>query len=260
MTAVPIHLIKKHFKPEVKLAQIMNLKRPDQLQKKLKDLVLFLISKSGVSSDAFGVTGSILLDIHRQEFSDIDLTTYGLRNTLTVKKTLLIPYGEFSPIQRFENSTLEAWCNRQMHEHPLTYEDAIQVYARKWNLGMFEGTKFSIHPIKLEQEIAEKYTDIVYNPGGSIAIRAIVLDNSYCMFLPSVYEVEEVEVLDGLRTANIKEVVSYESLYGDFAEPGDSIIVKGKLEDVYNKRTECRYQRVIVGSLEGKGAEYIRLA
>ncbi len=79
------------------------------------------------------------------------------------------------------------------------------------------------------------------------------------MFLPAVYRVRDVEVAEGPLAADIEEVVSYESLYDSLAEVGESIKVRGKLERILAAKTEREYHRVLVGSPEGKGKEYIKL-
>jgi len=53
-------------------------------------------------------------------------------------------------------------------------------------------------------------------------------------------------------------VVSYESLYADIATEGERIKVRGKLEEVTEKKSGKVYYRVLVGSPQGKGREYIK--
>ena len=89
MTAVPPEYITKHYRPEETLAEILNQTRLDPLQKKLKDFVSFLARTSGVALESFGVTGSILLNIHKPEFSDMDVTIYGFENSSKMKKNLI---------------------------------------------------------------------------------------------------------------------------------------------------------------------------
>ncbi len=261
MTAVPHEYIVKHFKPEEKLAQLFQTSHLDSLQRKMLRLVSFLAETSNVSLNSFGVTGSILLDIHRPEFSDFDITVYGSKNSLAVKNALVEIYGLSSfPVKRFEEKALKAWCAKKARRYPLTLDEALKIYERKWNLGMFEDTLFSIHPIKLEHELAEQYGDKTYHPLGAVTIRAVVCENIDYMFLPVVYRVREVKVIEGLSAADIEEVVSYESLYDNLAEVGETIIASGKLERVIDKKTGQEYHRVLVGSPEGKGMEYIKLA
>jgi len=261
MTAVPQRSISEHFKPEKKLAQLLQTSRLDALQKKLTRFTSLLAKASNVRHSFFGVTGSILLDIHQPEFSDIDITVYGLKNSLAVRNALDENYAlSSSPVKRLEGKTLKTWCAKKARRYPLTYAEAVKLYERKWNLGVFETTLFSIHPVKLEQEITEEYGEKTYYPVGQAIIRAVVCDNTDYLFLPCVYRIEEAKIVEGPQVTDIVEVVSYESLYDSLAEVGESIVVRGKLERVVHRKTSREYYRILVGSPEGKGMEYIKLS
>jgi len=260
MTAVPHTHIAEHFKPEEKLAQLLRAQRLDSLQEKLTRFTSFLVETSKTSSNFFGVTGSILLDIHRPEFSDLDVTVYGLRNSLTVKNALTTEYSSSSSaVQRFKGEILKAWCEAKARKYPLTLQEALKIHERKWNIGLFENTPFSIHPVKLEHELAEEYGEKTYYPVGTVTVRAVVCENTEYMFLPALYYVRDVKVVEGPLAADIEEVVSYESLYDNLAEVGEGIKVRGKLERVLDTKTGQEHHRVLVGSPEGKGMEYIKL-
>lgn len=260
MTAVPHTHIAKHFKPEETLAQLLRAPRLDSLQEKLTRFASFLAETSKTPLSFFGVTGSILLNIHRPEFSDLDVTIYGLRNSLAVKNALTTEYSlPGSKVQRFKGDILKAWCEAKARNYPLTLHEALKIYERKWNVGLFENTKFSVHPVKLENELAEEYGDKTYYPVGTVTVRAVVCENTECMFLPVVYRVRDVKVVEGPSVADIEEVVSYESLYDNLAEVGEDIKVRGKLERVLDAKTGREHHRVLVGSPEGKGREYIKL-
>jgi predicted nucleotidyltransferase len=259
MTAVPLEYIARHYKPEEKLARIFQISRLDGLQKKLKRFVSLVSKKSGVPLESFGVTGSILLHIH-QPFSDLDVTVYGLKNSLAVKKALTDAYSSWkSAIQRFEDKAFKGWCRSKVRSFPLTFDETRQIYQRRWNIGVFEGTRFSVHPVKLEEELTQKYADKIYEPVDPIVMSGVVEENAESMFLPSVYLVKDLKIIKGPQVTSIREVVSYEGLYSDIAEIGETILVKGKLEKVHNTRTKQNYHRVLVGSPEGKGKEYIKL-
>ncbi len=259
MTAVPSEFIAKHYKPEEKLAQIMEATRSDMLQKKLKKFVSLLAEKSGVPPSQFGVTGSILVSIHRLEVSDLDIAVYGYKNSLAVKRVLIDAYGiKSSGIVQFQGSTLAAWCRSKTRGHSLTYDEALQIYKRKWNIGVFEGTRFSVHPVKLEEEVTEEYADKVYEGVGNAVVGAVVHQNVDSIYLPAVYQVREAKVIKGPPASDIEEVVSYEGLYSDIADVGETILVKGKLEQVTDRKNKRKYHRVLVGSPEGKGSEYVK--
>lgn len=261
MTAVPVDSIARHYKPEDKLAKLMEARRLDRLQKKLIRFVSFLSNNSGVSPAFFGVSGSILLNIHRLQISDIDLIVYGRKNSLAVKKALQKAYSH-SPLKTgiVKRPASKTWCMKKARIFPLTFDEALQIYWRKWNIGTFEDTEFSVHPVKLEQEVGEEYGEKIYQSKGSVVLSAFVADNTDSLFLPAVYKVQKAKVAKGSQVADIEEVVSYEGLYSDIAEIGENILVRGKLELVRDERNKTKHHRVVVGSPEGKGEEFIKLA
>lgn len=259
LTAVPHKNIKAHFIPEQKLAQLRAASEVDSLQDKLIKLTKSLEEISNVPSGYFGVTGSLLIDIHQPMFSDLDITVYGRKNSWALRNAFAENSNSKMPTKRLSGKLLEEWCLKKARQYPLTPAEASKIYERKWNLGFFKDTWFSIHPIKLESEVAETYGQKVYYPCGQVTIRGVVRDNVDSLFLPSVYHLEEDEVLEGPRLGKITEVVSYESLYDSLAENGEAIIARGKLEQVYERGTNRETYRVLVGSPEGKGKEYIKL-
>ena len=90
-------------------------------------------------------------------------------------------------------------------------------------------------------------------------LEAVVYDNIDSLFLPATYLIKDVEFLSGKHFEDVTEIVTYESLYCSLAENGEKIEVKGKLEKIFEKRKKRHHYRVVVGSAEGKGLEYIKL-
>jgi predicted nucleotidyltransferase len=190
----------------------------------------------------------------------MDITVYGLKNSLAVKEALTEAYSSSSStVKRLEGKPLKAWCESKAQRYPLTPDEALRIYERKWNFGFFEDTPFSIHPVKLEQEVDEEYGDKTYYPVGPITVRAVVCENSDCLFLPSVYRVRELDIVEGPQVSDVEELVSYESLYDNLAEVGEYVVAKGKLERVVDRKKGREYHRILVGSPEGRGMEYIKL-
>ena len=259
ITAVPHRNIREHFKPEQKLAKLRQTSQPDSLQQKLVRFTRFLAETSGVPADSFGVTGSLLLDIHQPEFSDLDVIVYGMKDSWILHKALNENRGSEAPMKRLGGKALREWCVRKAKQYPLSPAEASKIYERKWNLGIFEDKWVSIHPVKLEGEVAGEYGESTYHPCGQVTIRAVVRDNTDCLFLPSVYKIGEVDVLEGPQLGRVTELVSYENLYGSIAENGETIQARGKLECVTEKGSSRQHYRVLVGSTEGKGREYMKL-
>ena len=259
ISAVPHQNIKEHFKPEEKLSQLRQASQLDALQQKLVRFTRFLEETSGVPEGSFGVTGSLLLDIHQPNFSDLDVTVYGLKDSWVLHNALSENRNSEMPMKRLEGKALKDWCIKKAKQYPLSPAEASKIYERKWNLGVFEDTWVSIHSVKLESEVSEEYGEATYHPCGQVTICAVVRDNIDCLFLPSVYKIEEVDILEGPQLGKVTEVVSYESLYDSIAENGEIIQARGKLEQVSEKGTSRKHYRVLVGSPEGKGKEYIKL-
>lgn len=257
MTAVPKSNIVTHFKPEMRLAGLLKQSPLDSLQQKVLRLVSSLSEASGVREDCFGVTGSILLDIHSLSFSDMDIIVYGFKNSHLVKGAFESRLVESLGFRCLRGERLRKWYATKTENHPLSLLDARLIFRRKWNTGTFEDTLFSVHPVRLETELTEKYGDKTYHPSGLVTLRAIVSDSRDSIFLPAVYRVEEVEVVGG-EEVDVEEVVSYEGLYDSLAEKGEAIEARGKLEHVVDRRTGEEYDRVLVGSPEGMGREYIK--
>ena len=257
MSAVPLQYLIAHFKPEKKLTALFKAAHLDSLQQKLVHLVSSLTDLADIPADCFGVTGSILLDIHNLSLSDIDIVVYGTEASYTLKNALKDSAFDVPQMKPFKGNRLRQWCLKKARNHHISVAEAERIYNRKWNIGTFDHTYFSLHPVKLEDELTEEYGDKTYNPDRIVSLTATVKDCKDSIFLPSVYKVESVEV-EGASDHDIKEVVSYEGLYDSLAEEGETIAVRGKLEHVYDKRTGENYDRVIIGSPEGKGHEYIK--
>ncbi len=258
MSCCPVNMVSEHYIPEVKLQRLLECEKRDPLQDKLVDLVELISSGNG-DHKSFGVTGSILTDIHNPNFSDIDLTIHGRRSSLEAKKKLLNLYDyERTCVRRLEGEKLEEWCKSKAMAYSLTRDEAKVIYERKWNRGVFDGTFFSIHPTRLTEEITESYGDRIFHPKGIVRIRAIISDTRESIFLPCTYGIEKADVLEGPQVDDVREVTTYNGLFGDIFDPGEEIEALGKLEMVLDKRSNKEYHRLLVGSLFAKGLDYIK--
>jgi len=254
-SAVPKMEIVERYYPEVKVASLLLKEKLDKLQSKALSLIQLISSESGVSIEKFGVTGSILIDIHNPSLSDIDLTVYGRGNALKVKEVLLSLRGK--AITPFTSDAAEEWISKKEGVFQLSRIQAQKILERKWNIGFYEGTRFSIHPVKNDAEITEVYGEKIYRSLGFSTIEATVSSCDEALFLPCRYEVEDAVFLEGKPVEDIREVVSYEGLFCDILKEGEKIRVHGKLERVEGKKGE--YYRVLVGSQEANARDYIHI-
>jgi predicted nucleotidyltransferase len=127
-----------------------------------------------------------------------------------------------------------------------------------WNFGYFNKTRFSVHPIRSEDEISNNYGLEKYIYVDLIKIRAEVKDISESMFIPAKYVIDNVEVLKGKNIDDIKQIISYEGLYCDILLKNEKIEAFGKLEKVINlKNTDKTYHRLVIGTFEADSRDYL---
>ena len=255
---VPQRDIVKHFIPEVKLEKLMHEKLKDCLIEKTCEFVRRLSELSGVPSRMLGVTGSILLGIHDPKRSDIDITVYGYDCALKIKRALLEILGRDKEIKPLGKREGNDWCLRRVREHPISVKDAERILDRKWNFGYFKGVRFSINPVRVEKE-SESYGSKRFFPLGFGVVRAAIRSDREAVFSPSIYSVSDVEVIKGSKNIDLREVVSYIRVFSDIAYSGERVEAGGKIELVKDLENDTQYHRLVIGSLEYPGLDYMKL-
>ncbi len=255
MSAVPFNKIETYYVPEEKFQSILKKDSLDDLQERAVNLIKQLSQRSEVPLTSFGIIGSILLDIHNPAFSDIDVTVYGARSSKKVKQALLELTKEQSQFLKMSNEFLNRWSNSRTQVLPLGTEGLKKIFRRHWNIGMYDGTRFSIHPIRSKEEVREQYGESIFEPQGFVKIKARIADNSEAIYLPSRYNLSDVEIIEGLKNIEITELVSYEGLYCDLVNKDETILAFGKLEKVISRNKETF--RVLIGSIDAHSKDYM---
>jgi len=256
LSAVPMDRIAGHLRPEERLARLEESRGADELEKKVVGLAGLISENAHVSFGSLGVSGSLLAGIHSPTFSDIDLVVYGLDNALRVKSFLQsIGKSSSDQIRRLTGISKERWIAERIASTPLTRQDALNLLARKWNLGSFDGTEFSVHAVHTEPEVRECYGDEYYASLGMVEGTARVTDDLEALFMPAVYKVGPSDLSGVVTRPKVDQIVSYEGLYADIAKQGETVVCKGKVEKVEGT-SGIRY-RIVVGSLEAQGTDYL---
>lgn len=254
VSSVPKVSVKEYYKPRKRLQAILE-KPQDELEWKLSDIVTILCGLSGLDSSNFGITGSLLTRNHNPEFSDMDITVYGLEASKVIKETILETRKEESIIQPYNSVKKEVWSRTRISRHSLSIGELMDFAERRWNYGVFRDTYFSIHPIRTDREIEEEYGDNTYEQMGEVQGEAIISDTSEAIFLPAVYRIENVE-LKGKSPYYIGRIVSFEGLFRDLFDPGEKIQFQGILECVSGKDP---HHRIVIGGA-GSKPSYIKRA
>ncbi len=256
-SAVPLESIAEKYHPEEKVKQLIARKDLDPLEQKAVSLIKTISNQSGVPIEKYGITGSILINIHNPDFSDIDLTIYGRENSLVTKEAIL-ELKRKKVLQGFQGKEAEEWVKKKEGMFQLNPKQAKLLLERKWNIGFYEDTRFSIHPIRVESEIKEEYGLKKYKGKGFSQIEATIKSADESLYLPCKYEIMNIQIQEGEIVENINELTSYEGIFCHFAEKGERIRSRGKLEEVIPKRGK-KYHRILVGSSEAQAKDFIHI-
>ncbi len=243
---VPHDCVARYFRPRERLQEIIAGPR-DSLEEETCALVSYVTSLTGLPSAEMGVTGSLLTGTHNPDFSDIDLLVCGQANAAILRDRL--GREGTAEFRRPSDEERAGWCERVVQHHRLSTAEAVYLAQRRWNYGYFGPRYVSIHAIRHDDEIDEVYGVRTYRGRGVARLRARLSDVSESMFLPAIYRVESVEVLEGSSAAaGVRRIVSHEGLYCDIAEPGAVVEALGKLEAVNG-----HIDQLVVGAMEGSG-------
>jgi predicted nucleotidyltransferase len=256
LPAVPIDRVAVHLCPETRLLELQSSQSRDELESKAVRLARLISEKAGVPAESLGLTGSILARIHSSAFSDIDLVVYGLENALRVR-AFLRKLRDLTPgeIRELAGAPKEKWISERLKSTRLTRQDIMTLFERKWNIGSFEGTEFSVHAVHTEIEIRGHYGDERYTPLGIIDASAKIAGVKESMFMPAAYQVEHVHLKGSHAVSMVDRIVSYEGLYADVAMEGEMVSCRGKLESVTSSSGISH--RILIGSPEAGGADYL---
>jgi Uncharacterized protein conserved in archaea len=199
------------------------------LFKRFIEILEILTNKTSLPSYFFGITGSLLISLSNSIYSDIDIVIFGRRNTDKIKEVVLEENAMVKPLLfEIENEVAIYKSNLQTLK---------VIYNRKWYKCKFKGRYFSINPVKLDDEIKEKYGETKIKNISEIEIIATVKEIIENYFYPFRYSLKNVEILAG-PFEKIEELTIYNSFYMDSLTTDDIIHVKGILRKIISKDKE----------------------
>jgi predicted nucleotidyltransferase len=227
-------------KPNQKLAELIEKEPKDELIAALQKALQFTIEHSGLSVNNFGVFGSILHGFHHPKFSDLDFTVYGRRKIFKLRESLLELYKDKSSLLRNEFETEEPIKGKNWKYKNYSPKEYLWHQRRKLIYALFKDEKSGkvikteFEPVKNYNEISNEYdskTEIVQK--GWTKMFARVVEDKDAPFIPSVYRIEPLEILNGQKSADkVKRIVSYMEEFRMQAWTSEVIYVEGNLEEV----------------------------
>ena len=231
-------------KPEKRLPELLETEPKDTLVDATQRVLNTMLQQSGLSMADFGVFGSMLHGFHHPDFSDIDLVVYGRKENAKMREVLEALYADDASEFRNEFSNPDVMAGKQWRYKNLTVKEFLRHQRRKQIYGLFNDvksgrvTKAEFEPVKAWSEIHSEYDPearIVQK--GWVKLKARVTDDADAPFIPSVYVIEPLEVLSGVREAvEVVRVFSYMEEFRLQARKDEVVYVEGNLEEVVSPK------------------------
>lgn len=248
MCEVPIDCLKEKYDPIAKLQQLEKGENMDALESKALNLALLLGEKAGTPRNSIGISGSILVGLHRAN-SDIDLIVYGSANcrkvNITLRKMLNDPDSALRP---YDSSDVKRLFDFRSKDTAMGFGDFVRTESRKAFQGKFMHTDYFIRFVKDWNEIDEKYGDFQYKNLGCAKMKATVSNDSESIFTPCRYSIENMAVIGGLKNVAITEICSFRGRFCEQARKGETVMAQGKVEKVMDMRTDRAHFRLLIGN------------
>jgi len=225
--------------PEKTLQSFLDKQPTDILLQALQTLFDQLLQRSSLSTTDFGVFGSLLHNFYHPRFSDLDLIIYGREELNHLGEALNTLYSEDGSALRNEFDSMKSvegkhwkFLNYSLKEYVL-HQRRKQVYASFNHKESGRVIKTEFEPVKRWEEIKNEYnSSIRIMQEGWTKILARVINDNDAPFMPSIYQIELVKILEGRNVDHIQRVISYVEEFRMQAQRDELVVVEGNLEQV----------------------------
>jgi predicted nucleotidyltransferase len=239
LVGVRQELIRRTGKPREGFKRLMEKPPKDALLKALHKVFSLITTRSMLQRKDFGVFGSLLHSFYHPNFSDLDLIVYSREKLGKLRETLKEFYQEGSSALRNEFETEEAVEGKRWKFVNYGPKECLWHQRRKMIYAVFEDEK-SGRVVKTEFEPVKEWEEIhnEYSPNTRVVKRgwikavARITDDRDAPFIPSIYQIEPIKVLEGARVENLQRVISYVEEFRIQAERDEEVYVEGNLEQV----------------------------
>jgi hypothetical protein len=244
LQGVPKASVLRLHKPELRLISLLNSRHKDVLENRAAKLVTILSREFELPLASFGVSGSVLVGLHRPE-SDIDIVVYGTNAARRVREAMLALLEQDKQFHRYSAHGLKKIYLKRALQNAIRFNDFVKQEQRKVLQGDFLDSDYFIRCVKDWQEVTESYGDVRYRPMGRCGISAEISDDTESLLSPCRYSLERVHVFAGKASLKPQEVVSFRGRFAEQVRVGERVIAQGRLETVQCR--ESHYCRLVVG-------------
>lgn len=223
------------YNPVQRLQQIAKTEREelDSLKKLAQELTNKIVEHCGIDSKYFGITGSIMIDLHGKK-SDVDLVVYGKRDSIRVHQGMNSIFENYDNISRYTDNELKTLWKARGQEEQIDFESFLVSEKKKQLQGTISNIDFYIRLVLLPAEYYEPYDQTKITSLSELEIEATIGNDDYSIFTPCIYHLKDVIIKNPKINETIPpdRIFSVRGRYCDIAKTGDRITAKGKLEQV----------------------------
>lgn len=238
------------YNPIQRLQQITKTKSEelDSLEKLAQELTNKIIEHCNIAVKYFGVTGSILVNLHSKK-SDVDLVVYGKKDGTKVYQGMSGIFDNYDNISRYTKSELKTLWKYRGQQEQIDFESFLMSEKKKQLQGTISNVDFYIRLVLLPDEYYEPYDQTKITSLGEFEIEATIENDDSSIFTPCIYHLKDVIIKNAEKKESITldRIFSVRGRYCDIAKTGERISAKGKLERVKIKNQK-EYFQLTLGS------------
>jgi predicted nucleotidyltransferase len=231
--------VMKVMKPDEELQRLAKTEPRDELIASLQNALRILTEQSGLMNKDFGVFGSILCGFHHPRFSDLDFVVYGRNNLAKLRELMLVLYSDSASFFKNEFESDEPIKGKQWRFKNFSPKEFVWHQRRKLIYSLFKDEKTKriikteLEPVKEWQEISNEYdprTKIAQK--GWVKMYACITGDDDAPFMPSIYEIRPIKILQGSRRASeATRIISHMEEFRMQAYRDQTVYVEGNLEE-----------------------------
>lgn len=232
--------IREVRRPEERLRELIEMKATDDLIRSLKEVLSIITEGQTLPLENFGVFGSILHGFYNPRFSDLDMVIYGrecLEKLRCILSDLYSRPGSQLMNEFADESSIKGKTWRFKNITPrefLWHQRRKLVYAVFHDKVSGRRIKTEFEPVKSWHEILGERQQPVIGIRQLGWIKAIlrITDDRDSPFMPSIYHVEPIKIIEGPGCDDISRVISYVEEFRMQCRRDETAYVEGNLEEV----------------------------
>ena len=258
MMAVAVEDIKRIYNPIEGLKDIRNKRDTNKFYEKIALLTDIFHNECDIPYSDMGISGSTLIGLEDTEESDIDLIIFGRENHKKAREYYAkAKYDKNSPLDCIDERYWKRIFDKRIFDETFTLDEFSWYEFRKNNRGLIKGTLFDISFTKKFEEI-ENEENLYFRPIGNIKIKCQIIDDSKSYETPAIYNIKDVEILEG-EDRIIEKIISFTHTYAGIVKNNERIIASGVCEECLNKDTGKKTYNLVVGTTREAINEYVKL-